>query len=392
MQEYADRKQSMVVHLIEAGEFTAYPDALRFILAVKASGLDVAAASSSKNAGLLLKQIRLDRFASDKGLEYDFLHPGQTLLDFFDADVSGRDFAQGKPHPEMFVTAAQELGRPRQECFVIEDAVAGVQAAKAGGMSALGLARADDYDLLAAAHPDLVVTTLDDVDLEALRQGRLAKRVATLTNSGGDWPHEAALRSGDRVLVRPIRLTDKEALLDGFERMGPDSRYRRFFSPVHSLGTRQLRYLTEVDHHAHEALVAIDPRTGQGLGVARFIRSPADRTVGEVAVAVADDWQRQGIGTALLHDLTARAREEGIERFSALVLAENEPVLELLCGLGHVHVTGRDHGVLELLVDLPPRASRRRSGTPSARRPEARSGWTPSTPPLTPDPPPHSAC
>jgi len=73
----------------------------------------------------------------------------------------------------MFVSAAQELGRPPQECFVIEDAVSGVQAAKAGEMSALGLARADDYDLLAAAHPDLVVTTLDDVDLEALREGRL---------------------------------------------------------------------------------------------------------------------------------------------------------------------------------------------------------------------------
>jgi len=162
VQEYADRKQAMVVKLIEAGEFTAYPDALRFIVAVKESGVEVAAASSSKNAGLFLRQIRL--------------RPGQTLVDFFDADVSGRDFAQGKPHPEMFVTAARELGHPPHECFVIEDAVSGVQAAKAGGMFALGLARADDYDLLAAAHPDLLVTTLDDVDLEALREGRLAKR------------------------------------------------------------------------------------------------------------------------------------------------------------------------------------------------------------------------
>ncbi len=176
VEAYAERKQSMVVELIEAGEFTAYPDALRFILAVKASGVEVAAASSSKNAGLFLERIRLDEFASENGLEYDFLPPGQTLLDFFDADVSGRDFAHGKPHPEMFVTAAQELGRPPQECFVIEDAVSGVEAAKAGEMSALGVAREDDYDLLAAAHADLVVTTLDDIDLEALRKGRLAKR------------------------------------------------------------------------------------------------------------------------------------------------------------------------------------------------------------------------
>lgn len=176
VQAYADRKQALVAALIEAGEFTAYPDALRFILAVKASGLDVAAASSSKNAGLFLRQIRLDEFASDQGLEYDFLRPGQTLLDAFDADVSGRDFAHGKPHPEMFVTAAGELGHPPQECFVVEDAVAGVQAAKGGGMSTLGLARADDSDLLAAANADLVVTTLDDVDLDGLRDGRLVAR------------------------------------------------------------------------------------------------------------------------------------------------------------------------------------------------------------------------
>ena len=164
VREYADRKQAMVVELIEAGEFTAYPDALRFIVAVKQSGIAVAAASSSKNAGLFLRQI--------------LLRPGQTLLDIFDADVSGRDFAQGKPHPEMFVTAAQELGQRPRECFVIEDAVAGVQAARAGGMSALGVARADDYDLLTAARADVVVTTLDDIDLDALGAGRLARRGA----------------------------------------------------------------------------------------------------------------------------------------------------------------------------------------------------------------------
>lgn len=173
---YAARKQTMVIELIEAGEFTAYPDALRFILAVKAAGLGVAAASSSKNAGLFLTQIRLDDFAREQGLRYEFLHPGQTLLELFDADVSGRDFAHGKPHPEMFLTAGQELGLTPQSCFVIEDAAAGVQAAKAAGMSALGLARADDEQPLAEASADLVVTSLDDVDVAALAGGCLAAK------------------------------------------------------------------------------------------------------------------------------------------------------------------------------------------------------------------------
>ena len=104
--------------------------------------------------------------------------PGLTLLEFFDADISGRDFAQGKPHPEIFLTGAKELGVPPQECFVVEDAVTGIQAAKAGGMAALGLSRAGDEELLAAAQPDVLVTSLDDVDLEALREGRLARRAA----------------------------------------------------------------------------------------------------------------------------------------------------------------------------------------------------------------------
>jgi beta-phosphoglucomutase len=180
VQAYADGKQEMVIELIEAGEFEAYPDALRFIMAVRAAGIPTAAASSSKNAGLFLRQIRLDTFAEQEGLSYDFLRPGLSLLEFFDADISGRDFAQGKPHPEIFLTGAHELGVPAEQCFVVEDAVSGIQAAKAGGMSALGIARANDADALAEADADLVVTTLDDVDVEAVRAGRLARR-AVLT-------------------------------------------------------------------------------------------------------------------------------------------------------------------------------------------------------------------
>jgi len=176
VEAYAANKQAMVVKLIEAGEFEAYPDALRFVLAVRAAGIPTAAASSSKNAGLFLRQIRLDTFAEEEGLEYDFLRPGLSLLDFFDVDISGRDFDQGKPHPEMFLTGAAELGVDPEHCFVVEDAPSGVKAAKAGGMTALGLARSDDEDLLAAEDADLVVTSLDDVDLAGLEEHELRRR------------------------------------------------------------------------------------------------------------------------------------------------------------------------------------------------------------------------
>jgi len=171
---YAARKQKMVVELIEAGDFTAYPDALRFIIAVKDAGILIAAASSSKNAGLFLRKIRLDTFAEKHNIASASVRPGLTLLDYFDVNVSGRDFKHGKPHPEMFLTAANELGVAPERSMVIEDAPAGIEAAKAGDMAAIGIARGDDSDLLAAAGADVVVTSLDDVDVDALSAGRLA--------------------------------------------------------------------------------------------------------------------------------------------------------------------------------------------------------------------------
>ena len=171
---YGERKQTLVIELIKAGEFRAYPDALRFILAVKEAGILVAAASSSKNAGLFLEQIRLDVFAAEHGLPYASVKPGLTLLELFDVDLSGRDFEHGKPHPMMFLAVADELSLAPAQCFVVEDAASGVQAAKAGAMTALGVARVGDEDALAGSGADLVVTSLDDVAVDALGSGTLA--------------------------------------------------------------------------------------------------------------------------------------------------------------------------------------------------------------------------
>lgn len=168
---YAARKQQLLVHLIDARAFVAYPDAVRFVLAVRAEGIPIAAASSSKNADRFLRGISLGDFG-----EIDGSAAGTTLLDVFDANLSGRDFARGKPDPEIFLTAAAELGVSPRSCFVVEDAVSGILAAKAGGMAALGVARAGDASALAAAHADLVVTSMDEVDPARLPSGELAVR------------------------------------------------------------------------------------------------------------------------------------------------------------------------------------------------------------------------
>jgi trehalose/maltose hydrolase-like predicted phosphorylase/beta-phosphoglucomutase-like phosphatase (HAD superfamily) len=180
VEQYAAAKQDHVVKLIEAGQFVAFADALRFILAVKGAGIPVAAASSSKNAKLFLRRIRLDTFAAEQRLDYPLIRPGLTLLELFDADISGRDFPRGKPDPTIFLTAAEELGVRPGTCFVVEDASSGIQAAKAGRMVALGVARLGDEELLSKAGADLVVTTLDDVSMEALAEDRLEQRRAAV--------------------------------------------------------------------------------------------------------------------------------------------------------------------------------------------------------------------
>jgi beta-phosphoglucomutase-like phosphatase (HAD superfamily) len=95
------------------------------------------------------------------------------LIDIFDANVCGREVAQGKPHPALFLVAADALGLAASDCLIVEDAPSGIQAAKAGGMAALGVARREDVGLLVEAGADLVVKTLDDVSLSALLHGRV---------------------------------------------------------------------------------------------------------------------------------------------------------------------------------------------------------------------------
>ena len=161
------------------------------------------------------------------------------------------------------------------------------------------------------------------------------------------------LFDGAEVTVRPIRADDRGQLLDGFDRLSPESRYRRFLSPATGLTAEQLVYLTDVDHHDHEALVAVDVATGSGVGVARFVRSSDDPQTAEFAVAVIDTWHGRGVGTVLLALLIDRAREEGIERFLATVLSRNRPMLDLLNEFARARVVESAGGVLELSIALP---------------------------------------
>jgi RimJ/RimL family protein N-acetyltransferase len=163
------------------------------------------------------------------------------------------------------------------------------------------------------------------------------------------------LRDGARVTLRPIAPDDAPLLAASFQRLSEESRYRRFFTIKHKLSAAELEYFVSVDHSDHEAIVAIDPSSGSLLGVARYIRSPEDAELAEVAVTVADDWQGRGLGRSLLDRLTYRARREGVRRFSALVQSENRASLGLLDGVGDTQRRFNTLGVEELVIELPPK-------------------------------------
>src|SRR6266487_893867 len=153
---------------------------------------------------------------------------------------------------------------------------------------------------------------------------------------------ELELRNGSRVAVRPIRPEDRDAIRNAFGRLSDATRYRRFLTAVARLSESDLTYLTEVDHHDHEALVAFDSKTDEGVAVARFVRDPDDRGIAEAAVVVVDAWQGRGLGTALCRLLAGRAREVGVERFIATLLADNREMLHLMESIGPVEVVSGD--------------------------------------------------
>jgi GNAT superfamily N-acetyltransferase len=184
--------------------------------------------------------------------------------------------------------------------------------------------------------------------------GQAALRPAS-TRQAAHKPQAVTLPDGVHLLV--IRLTPDDApvLAEAFARLSAESRRLRFLTSKPSLSEAELRYLTTVDGHDHEALGAIDPETGRSVAVARFVRDQNDLTRAEAAITVTDDWQRRGVGKLLLGRLSDRARAEGITHFTALVSTDNRGMQALINHIGQsVRVSRVGAGIFQYEIELGP--------------------------------------
>jgi len=165
------------------------------------------------------------------------------------------------------------------------------------------------------------------------------------------------LPDGTLVRTRPLRPEDREKLRNGFARLSPQSKYRRFFSVPLTLSEASLTYLTTTDGQNHVAIGAENGEEGAdtsyGIGIARFVRLPEDPEVAEAAVAVIDEMQHRGIGRLLLRELIKRAREVGVTTFVCHVLPENDPVKALLHDVDAEATPHLEDGLLTYRLTLP---------------------------------------
>jgi len=173
--------------------------------------------------------------------------------------------------------------------------------------------------------------------------------------SPGFEPQVLELKDGTKIHVRPIVPGDEQLLIDAVAAMSERTVYFRFFSPLKRLPDALAHRLAVVDYNDRFAIVGTTHKPGgkeRIVGVARYDRV-LKTDVAETAVAVVDEFQRRGLGSALLTILARVAHDHGIKVFTLIVLPENQQMLGLLRKMGWIHQAKLTGGVYEITFDLP---------------------------------------
>jgi GNAT superfamily N-acetyltransferase len=160
------------------------------------------------------------------------------------------------------------------------------------------------------------------------------------------------LRNGRRVEIRALRPDDRADLLAAVGRTSAESRFRRFFAIKQGFTEKEITSFLNIDFINHVALVAVveEERRPVIVGGGRYIVAQPGKA--EVAFAVVDQYQAQGIGARLMHHLAGIARGCGIRELIAEILLDNAPMLKVFEKSGFDLSTKRDSDVVHVALRL----------------------------------------
>jgi GNAT superfamily N-acetyltransferase len=160
------------------------------------------------------------------------------------------------------------------------------------------------------------------------------------------------LRDGRQIEIRALRPTDEGEMLAAIERTSTQSLYRRFFGGKRHFSESEKAFFLNVDFVNHVALVAVAEDAGRRfiVGGGRYVVVRSETA--EVAFAVIDDYQGQGIGAALMRHLALLARDAGIKELIAEVLPENIPMLKVFQRSGLGLQTKHHSGIVEVTLSV----------------------------------------
>ncbi len=160
------------------------------------------------------------------------------------------------------------------------------------------------------------------------------------------------LRDGRRVEIRALKPDDRAGLVAAVARSSPETLYRRFFAVKRHFTEPEIEFFLHVDFIDHVALVAVVDEGGQPViaGGTRYVVVQPGKA--EVAFAVVDQYQGQGLGRALMHHLAALGRSVGIKELIAEVLPDNIPMLKVFEKSGFPISVKSERGVVHVSIQL----------------------------------------
>jgi RimJ/RimL family protein N-acetyltransferase len=212
--------------------------------------------------------------------------------------------------------------------------------------------------LIAIAHPDFQSWLLE----EAKKEHLVYKDQAFMPGKGGIYPeHLETFRTtskGLKIFLRPVKITDEGLMKDFFYSLSPKSMHKRFMSFRLDMPHERLQEYMPVDYEKNMAIVALvkEEENEILIGLAQYFLNP-DQHTAEVAIIVRDSYQQKSVGTEILFYLTSIARQRGLLGFTAEVLVDNQPMLQLFDKLGFDIHRQYEEGMYSLDIPFKERGS-----------------------------------